>query len=80
MLECPRCFWLHIVKKIKRPQMVFPSITNGMDRVLKEHFDRFMERGEIPPEIRGFNPILVLFEFFGRSKFCFYFIALSILH
>jgi len=32
--------------------MVFPSITNGMDRVLKEHFDRFMERGEIPPEIR----------------------------
>jgi RecB family exonuclease len=23
-----------------------------MDRVLKEHFDRFMEKGELPPELR----------------------------
>jgi len=52
MLECPRCFWFSIVKKIKRPDGPFPSLPAGMDKILKEHFDRFMERGELPPELR----------------------------
>jgi len=51
-LECPRCFYLQIVKKIRRPDTPFPSLPNGMDKVLKEHFDRFMEKGELPPEIK----------------------------
>ena len=33
MLECPRCFWLQIVKNIKRPQGIFPSLPSGMDQV-----------------------------------------------
>ena len=52
MLECPRCFWLQIVKKIKRPDTPFPSLPSGMDKILKEHFDRFMEKGELPPELK----------------------------
>ncbi len=52
MLECPRCFYLQIVKSIKRPETPFPSLPNGMDKILKEHFDRFMEKGLLPPEIR----------------------------
>ena len=52
MLECHRCFWLQIVKGIKRPSSPFPSLPSGMDLILKKHFDRFMERGELPPEIR----------------------------
>ena len=52
MLECPRCFWLQLVKKEKRPDTPFPSLPSGMDKVLKEHFDRFMEKGELPPELR----------------------------
>ena len=52
MLECPRCFWLQLVKKEKRPSTPFPSLPSGMDKVLKEHFDRFMERGKLPPELR----------------------------
>jgi len=52
MLECPRCFWLQIVKKEKSPDTPFPSLSSGMDKVLKEHFDRFMEKGELPPELR----------------------------
>jgi len=51
-LECPRCFYLQIVKGIKRPETIFPSLPNGMDKILKEHFDRFMERNELPPEIK----------------------------
>ncbi len=52
MEDCPYCFWLQIVKGEKRPYGPFPSLPNGMDRVLKEHFDRFMRRGELPPELR----------------------------
>lgn len=55
MLECPRCFWLQMVKGIKRPETPFPSLPSGMDKVLKEHFDRFMEKGELPPEIREYG-------------------------
>src|SRR3989344_2265191 len=52
MLECPRCFYLQIVKGIKRPETVFPSLPSGMDKILKEHFDRFMKKNELPLEIR----------------------------
>ncbi len=52
MLDCPRCFWLHLVRKIRRPSGPFPSLPSGMDKILKEHFDRFMERGGFPPELR----------------------------
>src|SRR3989344_5131350 len=51
MKECPRCFWLTQHKKWKRPAGIFPSLPSGMDRILKEHFDRFMEKGELPPEL-----------------------------
>lgn len=50
-VDCPRCFWLQVVKKIKRPDGVFPSLPSGMDKILKEHFDRFMEQGKLPPEL-----------------------------
>ena len=55
MLECPRCFWLQLVKKIKRPEGIFPSLPGGMDRILKKYFDKFMQRGELPPEIREYG-------------------------
>src|SRR3989344_3531829 len=51
MIDCPRCFWLQIVKGISRPSGAFPSLPSGMDAVLKKHFDRFMEKGELPPEL-----------------------------
>src|SRR3989344_8415650 len=50
-IDCPRCFWLQVVKKVKRPDGAFPSLPSGMDKVLKEHFDRFMEQGTLPPEL-----------------------------
>ena len=50
--DCPRCFWLQIVKKISRPSGAFPSLPSGVDKMLKEHFDRFREKNELPPEIK----------------------------
>ncbi len=51
MKDCPRCFWLHQHKVWKRPTGIFPSLPSGMDRILKTHFDKFMEKGQMPPEL-----------------------------
>ncbi len=51
MQECPRCFWLAQHKVWKRPAGVFPSLPSGMDRILKIHFDRFRDKGLLPPEL-----------------------------
>lgn len=51
MKECPRCFWLTQHKVWSRPVGIFPSLPSGMDSILKKHFDRFMEKGELPPEL-----------------------------
>ncbi len=50
--DCPRCFWLDLVKGVPRPQGIFPSLPSGVDRLLKGHFDSFMRRRELPPELR----------------------------
>lgn len=49
MNECPRCFWLDKHNKWKRPSGGFPSLPSGMDRILKNHFDKFMKKGKMPP-------------------------------
>jgi hypothetical protein len=60
--ECPRCFWLAFNKDIKRPTGIFPSLPSGMDKILKEHFDFFMEKGELPPEFKDCNDDCKLFD------------------
>ena len=52
MEECPRCFWLSQHKVWKRPVGIFPSLPSGMDSILKTHFDKFRDKGELPPELR----------------------------
>ncbi len=51
--ECPRCFWLHVNKKIERPRGPFPSLPSGIDRVLKGYFDGYRKQGCLPPLIQG---------------------------
>ena len=51
MKECPRCFWLTQHKVWKRPSGIFPSLPSGMDKILKEHFNKFMDKGQLPPEL-----------------------------
>ena len=51
--ECPRCFWLHIHKRILRPRGPFPSLPSGIDRVLKAYFDTYRQQGVLPPLIDG---------------------------
>lgn len=51
MLECPRCFWLDKHGVWSRPAGIFPSLPSGMDSILKKHFDKFCEKGLLPPEL-----------------------------
>lgn len=60
--ECGHCFWMQFNKGIRRPESVFPSLPSGMDRVLKEHFDSFMDKGELPPELREIDDDVRLFD------------------
>ena len=59
--ECPRCFWLQIVKKTPRPAGIFPSLPSGVDKMLKEHFDRFRDNNKLPPELKELKDVK-LFE------------------
>lgn len=52
-LECPRCFWLRYNEKVHRPDTIFPSLPGGMDRIIKDYFDTFRAKNELPPEIKG---------------------------
>ncbi|MBL7206477.1 MAG: PD-(D/E)XK nuclease family protein [Candidatus Aenigmarchaeota archaeon] len=52
-LECPRCFWLKMNRKIKRPSGPFPSLPAGMDKVLKVHFDTHRKDDSAPEELEG---------------------------
>ena len=51
MKECPRCFWLDNHGVWKRPNTIFPSLPNGMDLILKKHFDNFIGKNTLPPEL-----------------------------
>ncbi|MFH1578007.1 MAG: PD-(D/E)XK nuclease family protein [Candidatus Omnitrophota bacterium] len=52
-INCPRCFWLHINHGIKRPRGIFPSLPGGMDSIIKNYFDQYRIKGELPEEIEG---------------------------
>lgn len=49
--DCPRCFWLKIIKDISRPEGIFPSLPSGIDKVMKAHFDKHRAKGEVPKEL-----------------------------
>jgi CRISPR/Cas system-associated exonuclease Cas4 (RecB family) len=55
-LDCPLCFWLSFVKKIEPPSMPPPTITTGLDIVIKEYMDRYRPKGIIPPFLEGKVP------------------------
>jgi len=51
-LECPKCFWLHEVRKIHRPKGPFPSLPGGMDIAIKSYFDKFRREDTLPPFLK----------------------------
>lgn len=48
-LECPRCFWLDKKEGIKRPPPYPYALNIAVDALLKEEFDAYRKRNELPP-------------------------------
>ena len=54
-LECPRCFWLDMKQKIKRPPPFPYTINNAVDYLLKQEFDIHREKGTAHPVMKKHN-------------------------
>jgi len=52
-LACPRCFWLEVREKIRRPRGIFPSLPGGIDLALKRYYGFYREKGVLPPLLEG---------------------------
>lgn len=47
--QCPRCFWLDVRLKIKRPSSPPFQINKAIDELLKKEFDVYRAKGEAHP-------------------------------
>lgn len=48
-MQCPRCFWLDVRLKIKRPSGPPFQINKAIDELLKKEFDTYRAKGEPHP-------------------------------
>lgn len=48
-LDCPRCFWLDLHHKIKRPPGYPYTLSAAVDYLVKREFDGYRGKGELPP-------------------------------
>jgi hypothetical protein len=55
-IDCPRCFWLDVKFKIKRPEKISGGyIGSKYDPLLKNYFDKHREINKTPKEIENHN-------------------------
>lgn len=48
-MQCPRCFWLDVRHKIKRPSSPPFNINKAIDELFKKEFDTYRKKGEPHP-------------------------------
>ncbi|HDN86149.1 MAG: hypothetical protein DRP81_05080 [Candidatus Omnitrophota bacterium] len=71
-LECPRCFWFHIIKgeDFRRPEGPSSTLPRGMDNLIKKYFDNYRKKNLLPPEIAHIeNASLVDEETISRWRY-----------
>lgn len=55
-VRCAKCFWLEKHEGLKEPEGIRSGLPMGMDRVIKNHYDAWRAKGQLPPEIREALP------------------------
>jgi len=50
--ECKRCFYLQVKYDIKRPRGPMPSIATGIDSLIKDYFEYYRKKDELPPFLK----------------------------
>ena len=61
-LQCPRCFWLDLRHKIKRPPSFPYTLASAVDYLVKQEFDKYRVKGELPPIFIGEKLSAKLFQ------------------
>jgi hypothetical protein len=54
-LDCPRCFWLDLHHKIKRPPGYPFTLSIAVDYLVKLEFDGYRDKGELPPVLKKYG-------------------------
>lgn len=54
-MQCPRCFWLDVRLKIKRPEGPPFNINKAIDELFKKEFDTYRAKGEPHPIMTEFS-------------------------
>lgn len=54
-MQCPRCFWLDVRLKIKRPSSPPFNINKAIDELFKKEFDAYRAKGEPHPLMTKFK-------------------------
>lgn len=61
-MQCPRCFWLDVRLKIKRPSSPPFNINKTIDELFKKEFDLYRHKKEAHPLMIEFNVDAVPFQ------------------
>src|SRR5581483_4568530 len=72
-LECPRCFWLDMKQKVKRPSGPPFTLNLAVDYLLKQEFDSHREKGTPHPvmKVNGINAIPFTHEKMNQWRYNF---------
>ena len=54
-LDCPRCFWLDLHHKVKRPPGYPFTLSIAVDYLVKKEFDIYREKGTLPPVLKNYG-------------------------
>jgi CRISPR/Cas system-associated exonuclease Cas4 (RecB family) len=79
-MQCPRCFWLDVRLKIKRPNGPPFQINKAIDELLKKEFDSYRLKGEPHPIMLEFGVSAVPFAHDNLDKWRQNFVGVQALH
>ncbi len=78
--QCPRCFWLDVRLKIKRPNMPPFNINKTIDELFKKEFDAYRAKGEPHPMMTDNQIKAVPYQHDDLNKWRANFTGVSTLH
>ncbi len=78
LYRCPRCFWLQYRLGIRQPQGIFSRLPSRFDKILKNYFNSYRQKNELPPFLQGKlkgkleNPFQEVYFYHVNQKYGFY--------
>lgn len=61
-IDCPRCFYLNVVKGIRKPSFPAFTLNIAVDSLLKKEFDLYRAKGEPHPYMKAYDVNAIPFK------------------